>query len=214
MCPVWERYGRRRRRLSGPQRHIRPGAFFCGCSCQSLIIVPSLIRPPSLDLMTLVLVFLSSCYWSEAHSVPCCPFRVFVLCPFRSLVFVRFCKPALVQWRMSSSSNSSTSTATAATRRFLSLAHTLLPHLVTKLSASRSSTVCLSMLGGTNSRPFLAQRVARLGDRIWQTQRLGQICARTAMATTSIKHSNSRSMVTPSTPGHKAWRGRGPVLLH
>lgn len=69
-------------------------------------------------------------------------------------------------------------------------------YLVTKLSASRSSTVCRSMLGGTNSRPFLAQRVARLGDRIWHTQRFGQICARTAMATASITHSNSLSMVT------------------
>lgn len=39
-------------------------------------------------------------------------------------------------------------------------------YLVTKLSASRSSTVCLSMFGGTKSRPFLAQRVARLGERI------------------------------------------------
>lgn len=74
-------------------------------------------------------------------------------------------------------------------------------YLVTKLSASRSSTVCLSMLGGTNSRPFLAQRVARLGDRIWHTQRFGQICARTAMATASIMHSNSLSMVT-TPPGH------------
>lgn len=69
-------------------------------------------------------------------------------------------------------------------------------YLVTKLSASRSSTVCLSMLGGTKSRPFLAQRVARLGERIWHTQRFGQICARTAMATASITHSNSLSMVT------------------
>lgn len=74
-------------------------------------------------------------------------------------------------------------------------------YLVTKLSASRSSTVCLSMLGGTNSRPFLAQRVARLGERIWHTQRFGQICARTAMATASITHSNSLSMVTTQ-PGH------------
>lgn len=69
-------------------------------------------------------------------------------------------------------------------------------YLVTKLSASRSSTVCRSMLGGTNSRPFLAHRVARFGDRIWHTQRFGQICARTAMATASIRHSNSLSMVT------------------
>lgn len=72
-------------------------------------------------------------------------------------------------------------------------------HLVTKLSASRSSTVCLSMLGGTNSRPFLAQRVARLGDSIWHTQRFGHICARTAMATASITQSSSLSMVTTPT---------------
>lgn len=80
------------------------------------------------------------------------------------------------------------------------LVHNLFAHLVTKLSAKRSSTVCLSMFGGTNSSPFLAQRVARLGDRIWQTQRFGQICARTAMATASIKHSSSRSMVTTPPP--------------
>lgn len=78
-------------------------------------------------------------------------------------------------------------------------------YLVTKLSASRSSTVCLSMLGGTKSRPFLAQRVARLGERIWHTQRLGQICARTAMATASITHSNSLSMVATQ-PGHDTCR--------
>lgn len=80
-------------------------------------------------------------------------------------------------------------------------------YLVTKLSASRSSTVCLSMFGGTNSRPFLAQRVARLGDRIWHTQRFGQICARTAMATASITHSNSLSMVT-TPPGLDTWKRR------